>query len=88
MPVGDGELFDRFGNSFGNVGGTVAMAAKFMDLPGEQILSFSKDGKIRIWTDRNAQDSSEALKRYKHPYYQRCLSLYGVGYNLYLCTGL
>mgnify|MGYP001210656965 CR=1 FL=1 len=88
MPTGDGELFDRFGDSFGNVGGTVAMAAKFLDLPGEQILSFSKEGMVRIWADRNAEDSPEALKRYEHPFYQRCLSLYAVGYNLYLCAGL
>jgi hypothetical protein len=88
MPAGDGELLDRHGNSIGNVGGLVAMAAKFLNLPGEQILSFRADGTVQIWADRNAEDSEYALQRYADPYYEACKRLYAVGYNLYIITGL
>jgi hypothetical protein len=88
MPAGDGELLDRNGRSIGSVGGTVAMASKFLDLPGEQILSFRSDGIVQIWADRNARDSEFASERYANPYYEACQRLYGVGYNLYIITGL
>ncbi|TBL76240.1 polysaccharide lyase 11 [Paenibacillus thalictri] len=88
MPAGDGEVFDRHGVSFGNVGGTVAMASKFLDLPGEQILSFRLDGTVMMWADKNAVDSPEAQARYSHPYYKACQRLYAIGYNLYIVAGL
>jgi hypothetical protein len=88
MPAGDGELMDRHGNSLGNVGGLVAMANKFLDLPGEQMLTFNADGLVQIWADRNAQDSDFAKERYANPFYEACQRLYGVGYNLYIITGL
>jgi hypothetical protein len=88
MPGGDGDIFDRHGNKYGSVGGTVAMANKFLDLPGEQLLSFRPDGTVQIWADRNAEDQAEALQRYSHPFYKACQRLYGVGYNLYIITGI
>lgn len=88
MPAGDGEVFDRHGVSYGSVGGTVAMASKLLDLPGEQILSFKPDGTVTIWADRNAEDGPEALERYSHPYYKACQRLYAIGYNLYIVAGL
>ncbi|MEK3914564.1 hypothetical protein [Paenibacillus sp. FSL H7-0331] len=88
MPGGDGEVIDRNGVSLGSVGGTVAMATKFLDMPGEQILAFSADGTISIWADRNAEDTPEAIARYNHPYYKACQKLYAVGYNLYIISGL
>jgi hypothetical protein len=88
MPAGDGLLFDRHGNTIGNIGGNVSMACKFLDLPGEQILSFRPDGTVQIWADRNAEDSPFALERYADPYYAACRRAYGVGYNLYIVAGL
>jgi hypothetical protein len=88
MPGGDGELLDRSGNSIGSVDGLVAMASKFVDLPGEQILSFRSDGTVQIWADRNARDNEFALERYTNPYYEACQRLYAVGYNLYIITGV
>jgi hypothetical protein len=88
MPAGDGEVFDRHGVSLGNVGGTVAMASKLLDMPGEQILSFRPDGTVMLWADKNAVDSPEAIARYNHPYYKACQRLYAVGYNLYIVAGL
>ncbi|UQZ86345.1 hypothetical protein SK3146_05638 [Paenibacillus konkukensis] len=67
---GDGEVLDRHGRSFGHVGGTVAMASKSMDLPGEQLLCFYPDGMIRVWADANAADSEQALARYSDPFYR------------------
>jgi hypothetical protein len=37
--------------------------------PGEQVLAIP-DGTIRIWSDRNAQDSEPAQARYAHPFYR------------------
>lgn len=88
MPAGDGLVFDRHGREIGNVGGLVAMASKFLDLPGEQLLSFRPDGTVQMWADRNAEDRPEALRRYANPYYAACQRLYGVGYNLYILAGL
>ncbi|MFE5324360.1 hypothetical protein ACFQ88_37485 [Paenibacillus sp. NPDC056579] len=88
MPGGDGSLFDRHGRMLGNVGGTVAMASRFLDLPGEQLLSFRPDGTVQMWADRNAEDGPAAAERYAHPYYRSCQRAYGVGYNLYIISGL
>ncbi|MDF2963665.1 MAG: hypothetical protein K0S39_5400 [Paenibacillus sp.] len=88
VPGGDGEVFDRSGRSYGHVGGTVAMASRFMDMPGEQLLCFYPDGMIRVWADANAEDSARALERYSDPFYANSQRLTGVGYNLCLMCGL
>jgi len=88
VPGGDGEVLDRHGRSFGRVGGTVAMASRFMELPGEQLLCFYPDGTIRVWADANAADSGQALARYRDPFYENSQRLTGVGYNLCLMCGL
>ncbi|TVY08858.1 rhamnogalacturonan lyase family protein [Paenibacillus cremeus] len=88
VPNGDGEVFDRHGQSIGNVGGTVAMASKFMDLPGEQLLCFYPDGTIRIWADANAKDSETLLERCAHPFYKGAQRITAVGYNVVLMAGL
>jgi hypothetical protein len=76
------------GEVVGNAGGLSAMASQFMDLPGEQILSFSPDGIVRIWADRNAHDSPAALRRYAHPFYQANQRLTSSGYNLFNLGGI
>ncbi len=85
---GDGTVLDNRGKVIGNIGGHSAMASKFTALPGEQILSYSKDGKIRIWADRNAKDTPDAIKRYKHPFYKTNQRQTGNGYNLFTLGGL
>jgi hypothetical protein len=64
-----GEVLDCGGRVLGNVGSPVAMASKFLDHAGEQLLAFHPDGRIRAWGDRNAQDTPQALERYAHPFY-------------------
>lgn len=85
---GDGTVIDNKGKIIGNVGGLVAMASKFTSREGEQILSYSKDGKVRIWADVNAKDSGTAKQRYKHPFYEVNRRQTGNGYNLFTLGGI
>ncbi len=81
-------MIDRTGAAIGNVGGHVAMASKFMDRPGEQILCYYPDGTLRIWADANAQDSPSARARYAHPFYRANQRLTATGYNLVNLGGI
>ncbi len=85
---GNGDVIDRKGRILGNIGGLSAMASKFTSLPGEQILSYSKSGFVRIWADVNARDNERALKRYANPYYQVNRIQTGNGYNLFSLGGI
>ena len=85
---GDGTVLDRTGRVLGSVGGLAAMVSKFIDHPGEQIMSYSTDGTIRIWVDRNAEDSPAALRRYRHPFYDVNRRLTSCGYNLFNLGGI
>jgi len=85
---GDGSVLDRTGRVLGNIGGLSALNSKFTGKPGEQILSYSPDGKVRIWYDRNAKDSPEAESRYQSSFYRTNQKLSGVGYNLFVLGGL
>jgi hypothetical protein len=84
----DGNVLDRHGRPVGTLGAAVAMACKFLDRPGEQLLAYYPDGTVRAWGDRNAQDSPQALARYAHPFYRANRRLFGVGYNLTVLGGL
>jgi hypothetical protein len=86
---GSGDVLDRTGKILGNVGGLTAMASKFLDRPGEQILSYShKTGKVFVWGDANAHDTQRALARYNHPFYNVNQKLTACGYNLFNLGGL
>ncbi|MGK7397487.1 MAG: hypothetical protein ACNS62_23115 [Candidatus Cyclobacteriaceae bacterium M3_2C_046] len=85
---GNGDVLDRKGNNIGNIGGLAAMASKFTSRPGEQILSYSKGGKIKIWADKNAIDSPAGKARYQHPFYEVNQRLTGCGYNLFNLGGI
>ena len=88
LAEGDGKVIDKDGRVIGNIDGSVAIASKFMDHPGEQILSYTRDGVISIWADRNAKDNDRALKRYKHPFYKANQRLTATGYNIVNLGGL
>jgi hypothetical protein len=71
------------------VGGLTAMASKFIDHPGEQILSYSHEtGKVMVWADRNAKDNALANERYNHPFYRINRRLTACGYNLFNLGGI
>ncbi len=86
----DRKVYAFSGNVIGYLGENafIAMASKFMDLPGEQLLCYYPDGRIRIWADRNARDSRIAIHRYNSPYYKIAQSLTATGYNLINPGGL
>ncbi len=88
LAEGDGCVLDRSGRVIGSVGGSVAAASKLLDRPGEQILCYYPDGKVRVWADRNARDTDAALARYSNPYYRASQKLTATGYNLVNLGGL
>ena len=83
-------VVDRAGKTIGSLGdgAYLAMASKFMDLPGEQILCYHADGTIRIWADKNAEDRPRAKARYAHPFYKINQRMTGNGYNTPTLGGL
>lgn len=85
---GDGTILDNTGQVIGNIGGASAIASKFTDDDGEQILSCSKDGIVRIWVDRNARDNKIAKERYSNPFYKLNQKQTGNGYNLFNLGGI
>ena len=88
VPGGDGEVFDRHGQRIGSVGGSAAIVCKFLDHPGEQILSYHKDGTLRTWVDPNAQDTEFAKSRYGHPLYDANRRLSNTGQNWSVLAGI
>ena len=85
---GDGTVMDRSGKVLGNIDGLAAMCCQFTGKPGEQILSYRRDGKVRIWYDPTASDTPAAKARYSSRFYQNNRKLTGVGYNLFLLGGI
>lgn len=85
---GDGKVIDRKGSIIGDIDGLSAMACKFTDLQGEQILSYSHDGWLRIWADLNAKDNEIGKARYSHPFYKINQKQTGNGYNLFTLGGI
>jgi hypothetical protein len=68
---GDGMVWNRYGEEIMPLGGTVALARKLIDRPGEQLLIYHGEGIVRIVCDADAdRDSDEAKARYANPYYQ------------------
>jgi hypothetical protein len=85
---GDGTVMDHRGRVLGKTGGLSAIHSHFSGKPGEQILSYHHDGKVRIWRDRNAADTPAAKARYESRFYRTNQKLTGVGYNLFTLGGI
>jgi len=85
-----GRLIDNRGTEIGNVDPNIARVqpSKLVDHPGEQVVSYTDDGTVRVWGDRNAEDTPEATARYEHPYYRKAQRLSAVGYNWRNVAGL
>ncbi|MCC7147322.1 MAG: hypothetical protein IT443_12820 [Phycisphaeraceae bacterium] len=88
IPGANGQVIDRHGQALGSVDGTVPLVGKFLHRPGEQILSYRKDGLIRFWADRRAQDSPAAQRRYAHPFYAHNLRAGISGSNYAVVAGV
>lgn len=79
-----GRLIDRHGQEICRLEGKCAYGGKLLDLPGEQVVTWPKDGAddaIRIYACPDAQDTPAAEKRYGHTYYDSCLRIWAMGYN-------
>jgi len=83
-------VYNINGEILGNIGGDglVSMVSKFLDYPGEQIMAYFPNGKVKIFGDENAKDSKDALERYKNPFYLKNQKLTSVGYNWINLTGV
>ena len=86
----DRKIYNIEGNIIGDIGetGYLAMASRFMDLPGEQLLCYYPDGTVKVWADRNAKESSRARFRYENSFYKSNRILTGTGYNLVVLGGI
>jgi hypothetical protein len=84
----DGDVRDGKGELLGNFEGTIAMASKFLDHPGEQILTYTAGGHVAALGDANTEDTDRARERYDHPYYEKAQRLTAVGYNWVNLGGL
>jgi hypothetical protein len=86
----DRKVYTLSGEVIGYLGekAYLAMASKFMDLPGEQILCYYPDGTVKVWADKTAKDSKIAISRYQSPYYKLAQKLTACGYNLVNLGGL
>ncbi len=76
-----GKIRNAAGDEMASFTGTVALAAKFWDLPGEQLLTWTQDGMVRVWANPAARDSRRALERYAHPFYKANRRLTATGSN-------
>jgi hypothetical protein len=85
---GDGALLNWNGAVLGKVDGPVVHVSKVLDRPGEQIVTYTANGSIKVWADLNARDSTAALSRYQHPAYRANQRLTACGYNLVNLGGL
>lgn len=63
--------------------GSLAHASHFLaGYAGEQIITWSPDGMVKVWGDKNAFDSDAAKKRYAHNFYKRNQKLTCSGVNI------
>jgi len=86
----DRNIYDLSGNILANLGESayIAMASKFMNLPGEQLLCYYPDGQVKIFADRKAKDSRLAKQRFENPYYKLAQKQTANGYNYTNLGGL
>jgi hypothetical protein len=85
---GDGSVLNFEGRVVGKIKGAVVLASKVLDLAGEQIVTFTPEGKILIWADANGRDTDAARWRYSHRFYRANQRLTANGYNLVNLGGL
>lgn len=78
-----GRVIDRDGTVVGRIDANVARCqpSKFLDHPGEQVVTYTDHGTVRVWGDARASDTEDAIERYEHPYYRKAQRLSAVGYN-------
>jgi hypothetical protein len=82
LPEGDGRVVDRRGRLLGHVEGQAAAVGRLADHPGEQIVAWSPEGRVRLVADADATDSATMIARLADPFYVVNRSQSANGYNL------
>jgi len=79
----NGEILDSRFNLVAEIRGeaTQLMAHISDEFQGEQIVTFTAEGALGIWGDREAHDTAAARKRYATDYYRKNRKNSAVGYN-------
>ncbi|HUU23021.1 MAG TPA: hypothetical protein VM389_10860 [Phycisphaerae bacterium] len=77
----NGHVRSAAGETLYQLEGSPAYAGKLLDAAGEQIVTTSPEGLLRLYTCPDAEDSPAAKQRYAHPYYAACLRLWAMAYN-------
>ena len=85
---GEGTVVDEQGRALGAFKGLAAMASKFVEHPGEQLLTFDRGGTVCTWANRSARDTPAGRERWAHPFYRANRRLFAVGYNLNVLGGI
>ncbi len=78
---GEGRVADRHGNRLATFEGRIVTAGKLTSHPGEQIMTYTSDGAVRIWGCSSAQDMPRAKARWANPLYAANRRVLAVGYN-------
>ena len=76
-----GLVVDCAGRELFRLEGAPACGGKVLEAPGEQIITWDRDGTVRIYACPEAEDSPVAQERWAHPYYAACLRIWASGYN-------
>lgn len=87
LASGDGKVFDETGRELADIGGPVALTCKLTDHGGEQLLSYHKDGVVRMWANPAASDSDIAARRFASRFYRANRRLTATGSNLGVTSG-
>jgi hypothetical protein len=66
----------------GHVEGQAAAVGRLADHPGEQIVAWSPEGRVRLVADADATDSATMIARLADPFYVVNRSQSANGYNL------
>lgn len=82
VAAGDTVLLDQKGKELYHFGGKVAMNAKILDAPGEQVMVYDQNGIVRLYRDAEAVDSDELRRRIAEPVYQRNLYARNIENNI------
>ncbi len=81
----DNSMYNNQGEKlFSTEKGTIAIAKKILNLPGEQLMLALPDGRVQIWADRNAKDTLAQKKRFADLMYYENVRHSASGYNFRL----
>lgn len=80
--VNTGWIVDSYGKQIKYIGGEQIRSGKILNCSGEQIVLFyEEEGKVRVWGDEDAIETSAFSERFKIPYHFRMQHFMGTGYN-------